>query len=494
MLSAATVGLILVLAPGAAAAEGKTLWLIEPLYPGQEFMVSRTEEVLAKMLVTTLKDQLIGQRALASHLAGKKADLACLTGDATCTDPVDSFVASLGLERVVLLKGGQDESGYHFRMTGYVPAKGEVASGDGAGKDLEKALLAAMIKLVPLASTLEITSDPPGATVFVDGEKVGVTPYSGQILPGERTIKLDAVSHMPVEKKIEVVIRGAVKVSEKLEKVPARLVVAASPAGTSITVDGKKAGTDKLDTATKPGRHRILLEKEGYEPLDEEIDIAPGATFTYEKKLAQTGWTSFKATLAEAQAEIYSRKQYMTLTFEGMQWWGNALYALRDPSAKFTDTVWGRQLLSDSRSLSGIGFDYGTTGKYFGLDVVGASGYFLADTWRYTLYGTDLGTQGAAKPVFIVLRLAQPQLRLAIWRFLLSVQGGFEVRFLYLSPSEPVGSKELFALDVSVSVQAALRFYIVDGFFVEGGWRQGFTPFVSRSPLAGFRAGVGYAF
>ena len=63
-----------------------------------------------------------------TDLPGKSADLACLTGEKKCADPVDALVAGFGFDRVVLVRGGQDESGYHFKVVSYRPATGEDSS------------------------------------------------------------------------------------------------------------------------------------------------------------------------------------------------------------------------------------------------------------------------------------------------------------------------------------------------------------------------------
>src|SRR5687767_15074274 len=116
------------LAAATAHADGKTLWLVQPLYPGQEALVGRVETALDKL---TPKDarpsEVIGHKELQSALKNKTADLSCLFGEKTCGDPIDAFVGALGFERVVMIRGGQDEAGYQFQVTSYRPASGEIS-------------------------------------------------------------------------------------------------------------------------------------------------------------------------------------------------------------------------------------------------------------------------------------------------------------------------------------------------------------------------------
>jgi len=75
MVLAATLGVLVALAP-AALPGGKTLWIVEPLYPGQQLLVTRSEEALARLMAGEAgTDQIIGKRALAAFLADKRPNL-----------------------------------------------------------------------------------------------------------------------------------------------------------------------------------------------------------------------------------------------------------------------------------------------------------------------------------------------------------------------------------------------------------------------------------
>src|SRR4051812_28740787 len=118
--------LLLLLSIPAFAAE-KTLWLVRPLYPGQEALAGRTQQALDKLTPQILrKDHVIGHAELVSALKGKKADdLPCFLGETRCADPTDPFIANLGFDRVVLIQGGQDEAGFKFKVVSYEPSTGK---------------------------------------------------------------------------------------------------------------------------------------------------------------------------------------------------------------------------------------------------------------------------------------------------------------------------------------------------------------------------------
>ena len=503
MLSAATLGVLLTLAPAAAPVPtGKTLWIVESLYPGQELLVTRSEEALTRLMAGDAgQEQIIGRKALSAYLADKRPDLSCLTGDSACADPVDAFVGALGLSRVVLIKGGQEDASYRFKVTSYSPPTGEMLLGEGTHPtNLERALIAAAVKVVPLASILDVTTSPPGATVFVDGEKVGVTPYQGQILPGERTVKVDLASHLVVEQKLDVAVRGSHKMSESLKKVPARLVVAALPLGTAIQVDGVSWGLDKVDKPIQPGRHVIRLEFSGHSPVNEEVDVVAGTTFTFERKLEPTGWSNFMGAVARSQDEIYKRHSYFTLSYERGQMWGDALIAKASLNKKDSDTIVGNRII-DGGTLNGLSVEYGQTGRYFGIMVVGAAYYHSVAPWKFTVKvpapgpgGGDTLTTGSAGVNMFLLRAVQPQVRLALWRFSVFAQGGPEGRAIFadLEPSIDDAST-LYVIDFQLTGELGARLHIVDGLYLEGIFRHSWT-FSGRAAIQGFHGGIGYAF
>jgi hypothetical protein len=490
MLSSATLCLLLASSAGATS-QPNTVWLVQPLYPGQELLVSRTEEALGKLMAGE-GGQIVGRRALAEALVGKRPSLDCLTGEAACSDPIDSFVAFLGLDRVVMLKAGHEELAYRCRVTSYVPRTGERAHAEGTGSSLDRALIAALVKVVPLASTIEVATVPPGATLFIDGEKVGGTPYSGQVLPGERKVRLELASHVAIEKVIDVPIRGALVVSETLEKSPARLVVAAAPEGAGISVDGKRLGTGKVEEVVQPGKHRILIDLKGFVPLAEEVEVRPGETLAVERTLEPTRWTAFRRELTRAQEQVYSGGAYFQVSYEQAWLHGGDLGAEGNP---FRDKGPLARRLTNEPSLSGLSFEYGHDGRHFGLMVFGAGYYHSTAPFAFTLERVT-PKEGRADATAVVIRALQPHLRVALWRFSLVGQIGLEARGMILNNVRAADGRELddlYLLDFQGTAQIGLRALVFAGLYIEGIFRHSWT-LSETSGFQGFHVGVGYAF
>lgn len=502
---------LLVLTSAAASAE-TTLWLVRPLYPGQEALVERTEKALDKLIAPPdRKDHVIGRSELAAALKGKKVDeVPCLTTGDRCADPIDPFVATLGFGRIVMVQGGQDEAGFKFRVVSYEPALNKVAPASSSAPVLEKALLGAVAKVVPVASALEVKSTPPGAVVYVDDTKMGTTPLTTQVLPGERVIKLDLKLHQPIEETLVIPIKGFASLDKTLEKVAARLIVTASPAGATIFLDGQPAGKDRVDRGILPGQHTIRLTAENHKAFEQTISVKPDEQYVLDKTLEPLpGAVVIGPTTPNkppenvivvvkqpdqavkvatplpppppppTQTELtYEKRSYFQLSYEYGSLLGNALVGRRWGNAGTGRTT---SIDSPSRTLMGGSLEYGTGGKYFGVAVVGVS--YLTNVEQFNLgvgYApgaqreVDMGITGPsiinnARIHMVTIRALQPQLRLAAWRFMFQLQVGAEFRTGQIIEGGTTFYKDGFMiLDLLAAARFNLRFFIVEGLYFFG--------------------------
>lgn len=545
-----------VLLAGPARAE-KTLWLVRPLYPGQETLIDRTEKALDKLMPgDARKDATIGHKELVSALKGHAGgELPCFGVEARCADPIDPFVANLGFDRIVLIQGGQDEAGFKYRVVSYEPKLGKVSPASATNANLEKALLGALAKVVPAASTLEVKSTPSGATVFVDDVKVGVTPLTTQVLPGERVVRFDLKLHQPLEETIIIPIRGAASIEKSLEKVAARIVITASPPGTEISIDGAVLGKDKVDRGIAPGEHTIRLTAENHKAFEQTISVKADQQYSLDKTLEPVPGVNVVSKPPDPNDPngkiavvirndpdevkkppeppkpvtpedlIYERRSYFHATFEVSQLLGANLVARRlDSNAFGRTTQFFKNGVGQTPTLIGGGAEYGTFGKYFGMLVFGLGYLTTIDNYqmavgyepgqRREIFGANMEGPGGIQQVKVnigTVRLLHPQFRVALWRFQLGLQVGLEVRAgQIIGPDDSdvnvTSYKDGFLItDLMLTGKLNVRFYIVDGFFMhlQGnyaqiliGWQatdEGAKTYTSASAFGG-SLGVGYAF
>lgn len=531
--------LTLALAPSAALAQ-KTLWLVRPLYPGQETLVDRTERALDKLMPgEARKDSVIGLKELAAALKGQTvAEVPCFSADTRCPDPIDAFVAGLGFERIVMIQGGQDEAGFKYRVAAYDPKSGKSNPAAATNSNLEKALLGALAKVVPAASTLDVRSTPAGATVYVDDVKVGLTPLNVQVLPGERVIRFDLKLHQPIEETILIPIRGVASLEKTLDKVAARIVITALPVGTEISIDGAPIGKDKVDRGITPGEHVIRLSAENHKSFEQTISVKPDQQYSLDKTLESTSPSVDQNTKvaqvkgetgntqppppprpASIEDQIYERRSYFHVTFEMATLDGSRLVGRRFDTEGFGRTT---KFITPGRTLVGASAEFGTFGKYFGITVFGLTWLTNIDNWRMNVgYTPGERCEASLNMCFstaldsvranlVTLRALQPQVRIALWRFQLSVQLGLEFRtgqIIGLDQGQTTTRyKDGFVpLDMLLAGRFNVRFFVVDGLFLllsanytkyligERSTDDSGVLFASPDSF-GFNGGLGYAF
>ncbi|MCE9672691.1 PEGA domain-containing protein [Myxococcus stipitatus] len=493
-----------------AETPAQTLWLVQPMYPGQDSLVKRTEEGITGLLPEDVKPrQLIGSAALANHLRGRTGDLSCLAGGARCREPLEAYLTSLGLERVVLLQVGQDDAGYRLRATSVRPETGARAQAETSNPSFDKALAGALVKFLSLNATVEARTKPAGATVFIDGVKMGVTPYSTEVLPGEHTFRFELASHLPSEATRVVASREHITLEPALEKVPARLVVKALPEGAEIYVDGERVGTDAVDRGVQPGTRTLRLALEGYEPQEVQAEIAPGATYTLERALKPTSMQAFKLAMRRRQEATLARHSYLEASYELTTLTSDTLETRPMGSNGGLDAVRTQNVRSPGkRRMRGLGLEYGHYGQYFGVMFVGTTWYSTGDTWTVGVNvppgvegpGVDGLTQFDTKVQMLSLRALQPQLRYVVGPVSFAIQAGVEVRGLLMEEEDdgsglsPRFKDGLYAIDVHAGGQATARVFIYEGLYLSAAYQRGFSLLSKISGTSNFRGGVGYAF
>jgi formylglycine-generating enzyme required for sulfatase activity len=70
---------------------------------------------------------------------------------------------------------------------------------------------------------------------------------------------------------------------------PARLTVRSNVLGDTVYLDGEARGSTRLDLKLSPGRHKVRVEKEGYDVFETEVDLAAGAEETIRATLMRAG-------------------------------------------------------------------------------------------------------------------------------------------------------------------------------------------------------------
>lgn len=164
--------------------------------------------------------------------------------------------------------------------------------------------------LVPAAATVTVASTTPNAQVWVDGELRGAAPFEGALAAGVHTVELRAPAHKPWKREITVVPAQPQAIGPvALDPADGRLQITSEPAGASVTVDGRFAGTTPLALALAPGRdHRIALSLRGHATAQRTVRLTADEARNLAVRLdAVTGTVRLEVEPRDARLAIAGR-------------------------------------------------------------------------------------------------------------------------------------------------------------------------------------------
>jgi hypothetical protein len=135
------------------------------------------------------------------------------------------------------------------------------------------------------APALTVESPRPGAEVFVDGRRAGLTPLKLDARSGAHSIRIVS----PDGREPAAAAHPAASTTQ--------LEITSDPAGARVTVDGTPRGVTPLTIATDPGRHAVVISN-GTTSASRVVTVAAGSTATVMASLvpagATAGWVSIQ--------------------------------------------------------------------------------------------------------------------------------------------------------------------------------------------------------
>jgi len=190
------------------------------------------------------------------------------------------------------------EGQYHLRVLagGYQKSEQVISV-------VPRALREVQVGLKSLPGSLEISSDPLGATVFLNSKEIGKTPLKlDTIAEGQYSIGMRLKNFKDWAQRIQIQSGQLSEVKTKLQVIPGQLMVLSSPAGAQVYVGRSLAGpTPLLLENVPPGSVSIEMRLEGYAPWTQDVVVQPGEKVELAPMLQrQTG----KLTMVTAQNEV----------------------------------------------------------------------------------------------------------------------------------------------------------------------------------------------
>lgn len=133
------------------------------------------------------------------------------------------------------------------------------------------------VSLAPAWAEISFTSTPSGAEIMVDGQVLGLTPYTAEVLEGEHELTLKLAAHKAWQNDLAVVAGQDMQIpSVTLERADGLVFIRSQPSGANVTVNGEFRGQTPVEVALPPGRtHEVTLFRSGFNAASRRIETRP---------------------------------------------------------------------------------------------------------------------------------------------------------------------------------------------------------------------------
>jgi len=153
---------------------------------------------------------------------------------------------------------------------------------------------------------LNISSNPSGAKIFLDGKKAGQTPYRLKNIPkGQHKLELKLEGFDKWKKNVNIVSGKEQKVEGKLVNSYGSIEVNTTPSGAVVLLNGKEFGRTPLSRKKiQKGRYHLELKLQGHDTWRSEIQIIEGRKKRLEQELVSL-YGSLKITTTPTNATVF---------------------------------------------------------------------------------------------------------------------------------------------------------------------------------------------
>lgn len=129
---------------------------------------------------------------------------------------------------------------------------------------------------LPRTASLQVSSSPPGARLFVDGVEHGLTPtLVSSIMPGHAVrLEVRGVSGEVLDTQEVELAEGETRAVQLRAEPPAGIVrVSSVPVGATVSIDGVAVGVTPFERELLVGEHRVHVELAGHAAEDDLVRI-----------------------------------------------------------------------------------------------------------------------------------------------------------------------------------------------------------------------------
>ena len=129
-------------------------------------------------------------------------------------------------------------------------------------------------------ANLNITSQPSGATVKINGRNIGKTPFAGGIEPGSYAVTIELEGFEPVEQKLAATADNTSTFAATLRPSVGTLSLVIQPANATVSVNSRTLTPTERTGGVKlaPGTYTLEVSAEGFETERATVTIVAGSS------------------------------------------------------------------------------------------------------------------------------------------------------------------------------------------------------------------------
>ena len=343
---------------------------------------------------------------LAAWLKSSSSPLAeCLLGLSPCSSPRSAALSTLGVDMILAGKLSRRDAGWTFNVA--ISSNADTISkqmvftspdnnNDGqplsSAAALESVVFQAARELFNSTGSVEISTDPPGAQLSIDGKPVGKSPLTIEVPIGVHTIEASMANFGVASTSAKVGAARQTRVSISLASQVASIIID-TPTQGKVFVDDKPLGLTGQALELLPGEYRIEIRAEGYKPRNIIIVLAPKENKVMSMSLEADRPRLNLTGLGEVETEAIMARHFF---FRGAYRFSRVVSGLQGATGEFkgeTATLNPINLSSDpeaepirpSFGFHGLHLDLGYTWENWGLVALGFSLFSSADTTNGSL-------------------------------------------------------------------------------------------------------------
>lgn len=143
------------------------------------------------------------------------------------------------------------------------------------------------VDLVSDSASLTVETDAEGAAIRINGVDHGGSPCTvDRILEGEVVVEIHAEGYQPLVQKMKLAAGEAQKIKLAMTPIPATLKIVSIPDKARVYVNNEPRGQTPVELADlAPGKHRVRVEMDGYDPEARDVDLGRGTRKSEEFRL-----------------------------------------------------------------------------------------------------------------------------------------------------------------------------------------------------------------